>query len=76
MMYSETNLPRVLGALHDLLDELSSEIDLHYEDDELPGTTPTIEKMRTASEVLILSGMKLPEAYIHIQGRVARCAAA
>ena len=34
MMYSETNLPRVLGALHDLLDELSSEIDLHYEDDE------------------------------------------
>ena len=26
--------------------ELSSEIDLHYEDDELPGHHPTIEKMR------------------------------
>lgn len=59
----------VLHSLKDLLDELSSEIDLHYDDDEFLVTSPTIEKMRAAGEILRRHSVEQPDAFRHVLER-------
>ncbi len=53
----------------DLLRELSSEMDLHYEDNELPATAETIDVVRRGAAALKLGGHRIPEACEHILHR-------
>jgi len=59
------------SLLIDLLRELSSELDLHYEDDELPAAASTMAVMQRAANVLERNGFTAPDSYQHILGRFA-----
>ncbi|PZV34017.1 hypothetical protein [Mesorhizobium kowhaii] len=55
-----------------LLRELSSELDLHHNDEELHTLEPTIKTLRRAAKVMADAGYKAPEVYHHIVGRFDR----
>lgn len=55
-----------------LMRELSSELDLHYEHEDLPALAPTIEVLSGAARLLEQRGTALPPAYLHILGRFQR----
>lgn len=53
----------------DLMIELSTEIDLHYEDSDLPALTQTMGKLRAAAALLAGNGSDLPDAFVHLNER-------
>lgn len=59
-------------VLTDLLRELSSELDLHHEDDEFHALKPTIETLRQAATLMTDAGHKPPEVYHHVMRRFER----
>ncbi|MBC2806614.1 hypothetical protein C3Y94_026030 [Rhizobium ruizarguesonis] len=61
--------PEVAEAILAVLDELSSEIDLYYQDEQLAAATPAFTKMERLVKMLEEAGYSPPEAYIHIVSR-------
>ena len=59
-------------VLTDLLRELSSELDLHYDDEDLHAVKPTIEALRRAAGLMTQAGYRVPKIYHHIVGRFDR----
>ena len=59
-------------VLTNLLRELSSELDLHHEDDEFPSLKETIETLRSAATLMTDAGHKTPEVYHHVMRRFER----
>jgi hypothetical protein len=59
----------VVTAIFEMLSELSSELDLHYEDEDFFALKPTIEKMQNAARILSHAGMELPDSYKHVLSR-------
>lgn len=57
------------SAIGDVLSELSTELDLHYEDSDIVATGPTIDRMRTLARLLSEDGHSLPNEYVHIVSR-------
>jgi len=62
----------VAEAICDLLKELASELDLHYEDEDFFALAPTIERMKTAAKIVEDSGYPLPDVYVHVLKRFHR----
>lgn len=62
----------LITALSDLLTELASELDLHYEDEDFFALSPTIERMKAAATLIVAAGGTLPESYNHILARFNR----
>lgn len=58
--------------INELLRELASEIDLHYEDEDFFALGPTIEAMAKVGSRLEELGYTLPDAYYHVMGRYHR----
>jgi hypothetical protein len=61
--------PEVAEAIIDLIDEMSTEIDLFYEDDQLAGASPAFMKMDRMVTMLQSSGYQPPDTYLHIVTR-------
>ncbi|MHA6692762.1 hypothetical protein [Devosia sp. A449] len=61
-----------LTIIADLMIELSTEIDLHYEDSDLPALTQTMGKLRAAAAFLASNGSDVPDAFVHLNARVLR----
>jgi hypothetical protein len=61
-----------VAIVSDLLQELATELDLHYEDDDFSALKPTIDKMRPAEEFLKLQGAEVPSAVTHVFQRFDR----
>ena len=59
-------------VLTNLLRELSSELDLHHEDDEFPALKATIETLRSAATLMTDACHKTPEVYHHVMRRFER----
>lgn len=59
-------------VLTDLLRELSSELDLHYDDEDFHALKATIETLRQAATLMTDAGHKAPEVYHHVMGRFER----
>jgi hypothetical protein len=64
--------PDLAEACHDVLLELASELDLHYEDGDFFALSPSITRMRRLADMLEASGYELPEAYVHVLKRFHR----
>ncbi|RUU58240.1 hypothetical protein [Mesorhizobium sp. M2C.T.Ca.TU.002.02.1.1] len=60
------------NVLTDLLRELSSELDLHYEDEDFHALKPTIKTLRRAGILMMDAGHEVPEVYHHVMGRFER----
>lgn len=58
--------------LFDLVQELSTELDLHYEDDEFFALRATIEKLQEAALALNEAGLEPPASYAHVVARFHR----
>lgn len=58
--------------LNELLRELASELELHYEDEDFFALTPTIEAMQKIANRLESQGFKPDEAYLHVLRRYRR----
>lgn len=56
-------------VINNLLRELASELDLHYEDGDFFALTPTIDRMKAAAELVANSGYSVPDSYKHILRR-------
>ncbi|WP_292243116.1 hypothetical protein [Mesorhizobium sp.] len=52
--------------------ELSSELDLHYDDEDLHALKPTIETLRRAATLMADTDYEAPEVYHHVMGRFER----
>lgn len=61
--------PDLAEAITDVINELSSELDLHYEDSDLVATAPTMEKMDRLVTMLLTAGYPCPDVYKHILDR-------
>ncbi|MER9403396.1 hypothetical protein NKI36_04955 [Mesorhizobium caraganae] len=59
-------------VLTDLLRELSSELDLHYDDHDFHALNSTIETLRRAANLMTDAGHEAPEVYHHVMGRFER----
>lgn len=55
-----------------LIKELSSELDLNYEDSEFFALTPSVECLKNAGLLMEQHGYALPEVYHHVLVRHAR----
>lgn len=62
----------IASAIFELLSELASEMDLHYEDEDFFALKPTMDKMISAASLLEGAGIDLPDAYTHVLGRYRR----
>jgi hypothetical protein len=61
--------PEVAEAIVDLLDEMSTEIDAYYLDDQLPAAAPAFMKMERMVKMLESAGYQPPDTYRHILER-------
>lgn len=59
-------------VLTDLLRELSSELDLHYDDQDFHALESTIGTLRRAAKMMANAGHEAPEVYHHVIGRFDR----
>ena len=66
--------PKVATCMADLIRELASELDLHYEDSELHATRGTIATLTNAAELLLQSNVNVPDVYNHILRRYRQAA--
>lgn len=64
--------PTIVSALNELLRELASELDLHYDDDAFHAIEPTIDAMKRAAKLVTDAGYKAPDSYQHIVRRFER----
>lgn len=64
--------PATADLLNNLLKELASELDLHYEDEDFFALAPTIEVMKQASFLLDQNGFQPPTTYEHVLRRFNR----
>lgn len=55
--------------------ELSTELDLHHEDDDMLTLHDTIDALTDAAELLRENGQPLPDPYLHILDRYIRSGA-
>lgn len=69
MMTTTIIAPDLADAITEVVNELASELDLHYEDDDLVACAPTIEKMERLVSMLLTAGYASPEVYQHIVDR-------
>jgi hypothetical protein len=69
MMTIATISPDLAKAIEEVINELASELDLHYEDADLVACAPTIEKMERLVAMLRTAGYPCPEVYNHIVQR-------
>ncbi|BCH07370.1 hypothetical protein MesoLj131c_16280 [Mesorhizobium sp. 131-3-5] len=60
------------NLLTDLLRELSSELDLHYDDVDLHACGSTIKTLERAAKVMTDAGYEAPEVYHHLVDRFER----
>lgn len=60
------------NVLTALLRELSSELDLHYDDEDLHALGSTITTMQRAANMMTEAGYEAPEVYHHMLGRFER----
>lgn len=58
--------------LNELLKEVASELDLHYEDEDFFALGPTIDAMKRIAERLEAQGYRPHETYLHILRRYNR----
>jgi len=61
--------PEVAEAIIELIEELASEIDLYYEDDQLAAATPAFTKMEKMVKMLESVGYPPPETYTSVMAR-------
>jgi hypothetical protein len=61
--------PELADAITDVINELASELDLHYEDADLVACAPTMEKMDRLVGMLQAAGYPVPQVYQHIIDR-------
>lgn len=61
--------PEVADAILDLIEEMSTEIDLYYEDENLAAAAPAFAKMERLVGMLHSVGIEPGEAYKHIVAR-------
>lgn len=66
-----TAQPEVAELLKELIEELGTEIDLHYEDEELPAAIPAMMRMEKAVAWLESHGDIAPDIYKHLLTRFA-----
>ncbi|RUZ81279.1 hypothetical protein EN943_01390 [Mesorhizobium sp. M7A.F.Ca.US.006.01.1.1] len=64
--------PTTANALNELLRELASELDLHYEDDAFQAIEPTVDAMKRAAKLVTDAGYTAPDSYHHIVRRFER----
>ncbi|UDL87270.1 hypothetical protein LGH82_18930 [Mesorhizobium sp. PAMC28654] len=64
--------PTTASALNELLRELASELDLHYDDNAFRAIEPTIEAMKRAAKLVTEAGYTAPDSYRHIVRRFER----
>jgi len=69
MTRSLTIPPDLAEAITDVVNELASELDLHYEDTDLAACAPTISKMDRLVTLLLTAGYSQPEVFQHILSR-------
>lgn len=69
MMTTAFMSPDLAEAITEVINELASELDLHYEDADLVACAPTIEKMERLVGLLRAAGYDCPETYNHIVDR-------
>lgn len=62
----------IVEIINDLLKELASELDLHYEDEDFFALSPTMERMKRAVDLVEKHGAKPPEVYLHVLKRFNR----
>lgn len=61
-MTIDKNAANLLNAL---LQELSSELDLHYAEEDFIAISPTLDVMREAADAVRNAGFSVPDAYEH-----------
>lgn len=69
-----TEKPCHPDILAEIMVELATELDLHYEDVDMPSLRPSIERLRKGADVLKMSDYQLPEEVAHILERFRRAA--
>ncbi len=69
MMTTSTISPALAAAITEVVNELSSELDLHYEDHDLVACAPTIEKMEALVCMLLAAGYPSPKTYNEVVDR-------
>lgn len=58
-----------IQLVKELTRELASELDLHYEDDDMVNLQPTISVIQRAEAFLLQEGCPVPNVVIHIKKR-------
>lgn len=61
--------PIVSSAIVRLVDELSSELDLHYSDSDMPALQVTMDTLFVAVALLDAQDIELPEPFLHLRYR-------
>lgn len=61
-----------LSIIHDLIRELSSEVDLHYNDEDFFALGATISVLRKAADILKENSVETPSVYRHVVERYQR----
>lgn len=61
-----------MDAIHDLVRELASELDLHYEDNEFFALKESIKALQHGVAVLAQAGHEPPQVYHHVISRFNR----
>ena len=56
----------ILNILSDVLNELATEVDLHYEVTDAEQLAPTLDVMRRAASALDVAGLRVPDACTHV----------
>ena len=58
-----------LRSIQEILCELATELDLHYENEDFHALSRSIEKMKRAMLILESEGMRVPEEAHHVVNR-------
>lgn len=58
-----------LKSIAALMTDLATEMDLHYEDDDLHAISGTIEILQSAAAILQESGVAVPDCHNHLVNR-------
>lgn len=65
-------MPARIAIIAELMTELATELDLHYEDHEMLVLQPSIEVLNRGAQALRAADVELPEEVAHILGRYKR----
>lgn len=67
--FKTTSHDACLRSIHELVFELATELDLHYENEDFHALSGSIEKMKRGMLVLRSEGMHVPEEAHHVVNR-------